>query len=204
MRYEVGLLLLTLVVSSGCATHRAPLENQRTIDGLGVSEADGDGSPQVDRAVIRSGSLGLKAKDLAAVKQEVERIVAALDGRVDNWSLQDDDWLSMTVRVPEPQLDAAMDEIGTLGKVTSRSLQSRDVTEQMIDLEVRLRNLKALRDRLRDYLKQASNLKEILEVERELVRVQTQIESIEGKLKVLRSQVAMSALTVTARKGRFL
>ncbi len=121
-------------------------------------------------------------------------------GRIDNWSTRDGTWLEMTLRVPEPRLDETMDRLADLGKVVGRSLRSRDVTEEVIDLEARLRNLQALRDRLRSYLGQALNLEEILKVERELARVQTEIESIEGRLKLLKSQVAMSELEVRVRK----
>ena len=188
--HVIALLILTTLL--GCAKKPIPLVNsestQRSVDG---------------RALIRSGSLELRAKDLTAVKSEAERLVHEKQGWVDNWSLTNDRTLSMTLRVPEPALDETINLLSALGKVVSRSLRSQDVTEEMIDLEARLTNLEALRDRLRAYLDRASDLKEILEVERELVRVQTEIESIEGKLKALRSRVAMSELRLVAKKGRF-
>ena len=153
------------------------------------------------QVLIRSGSLDLRVKDLGASKQQVETIVADVQGRIQDWSLQDGKWLNMTLRVPEPRLDETMDRVGALGKVVGRSLRSRDVTEQLIDLEARLKNLRALRDRLRTYLDRAANLEEILAVERELARVQTEIESLEGKLKLLNEQVAMSELTLSARQS---
>lgn len=154
------------------------------------------------RILIRSGSLDLRAKDLEATKTRIERITADLGGRVQDWSLRDGKWLDMTLRVPAKSLDEAMDRLATLGRVTGRSLRARDVTEALIDLEARLRNLKALRDRLRSYLDKASNLEEILKVERELARVQSEIESLEARLKILRDQVAMSELDVRVKKGR--
>ena len=154
------------------------------------------------RVLIRSGSLDLRAKDLEGTKRRVDQIVVDLDGRVQDWSLRDEKWLDMTLRVPAPRLDEAMDRLAALGKVTGRSMRARDVTEALIDLEARLHNLRALRDRLRSYLDKARNLDEILRVERELTRVQTEIESIEGRLKVLRDQVAMSELELRVRKSR--
>ncbi len=138
-----------------------------------------------------------------APPHDIEHAVTAVGGRVEKWSVQDGDWLYMTLRIPEPRLDEAMDLIADLGKVVRRSLESQDVTEELIDLEARLKNLRTLRDRLRDYLTQAKDLTEILAVERELARVQTELESLEAKLKVLRDQVSMSELRVHVSKKRW-
>jgi hypothetical protein len=191
-RKLASLLALTFVLS-GCAVYKS------SAPPTGASYR----SPDSGRVLIRSGSLDLRARDLGAVQTSIEEIVLRVDGRIQDWSLTDGKWLSMSLRVPEPSLDKTMDEIATLGKVVGRSLRSRDVTEQLIDFETRLKNLRALRDRLRSYLDQATNLEEILAVERELARVQTEIESIEAKLKVLQDQIAMSELDVTVRKKKF-
>jgi hypothetical protein len=156
------------------------------------------------QVLIRSGSLDLRTQDLDVTKGKIEGIVHDMDGRVQDWSLENGKWLNMTLRVPEKRLDEAMDRVSTLGKVVGRSLRSRDVTEELIDLEARLRNLRALRDRLRSYLEKATNLEEILAVEKELARVQTEIEAMEAKLKVLNEQVAMSELDIRARHARWL
>jgi hypothetical protein len=190
---QTGVLVVLLTVTAMCACAKRPSP-------VGISEptqrsADG-------RTVIRSGSLELHARDLPHVKSEVERLVAEKRGWVDSWSLTDNRVLRMTLRVPEPTLEDTMEVVSSLGRVISRSLSSQDVTEEMIDLEARLSNLRALRDRLREYLNRAAELKDILEVERELTRVQTEIESIEARLKILKSKVAMSELKLWAKRKR--
>lgn len=191
----VGRLALSaffLSLLSGCASTGPAFTT--TTASEAYSRAD------VGRVMIRSGSLDLRVKDVAAAKSRIEEITNEVSGRVDDWSARNDDWLSMTLRVPEAQLEHVMDRIAALGKVTGRSLRSRDVTEQLIDLEARVKNLRSLRDRLRAYLDKASSLEDILAVERELARVQTELESLEAKLKVLRDQIAMSELDVTVTK----
>ena len=64
----------------------------------------------------------------------------------------------------------------------------------MIDAEARLENLIATRDRLREHLGRTSSVAEIVAVERELARVQTEIDSLEGRLAHLRSSVALSTV----------
>ena len=183
-----------IAISMGCTLKKAPMAEAP------VSYA----RSEPGRVLIRSGSLSLRVKAPETVRASIEEVASAVGGRVQESSSEDDAWLRMKLRVPEPKLDETMDRIAALGKVVGRSLRSQDVTEELIDLEARLRNLRALRDRLRTYLDQAKDLKEILEVERELARVQTELESLEAKLKVLQDRVAMSELDVHVSKKSWL
>ena len=192
-RLTIGLLLITSM--GACMAYKKPPPEAPAADAYSRSEQG--------RVMIRSGSLSLRVKELDVTKSRIEQIARGVDGRIDDSSTQDGKWLNMTLRVPETKLDETMDQIATLGKVVGRSLRSRDVTEELIDLEARLSNLRALRDRLRIYLEKTSKLEEILAVERELARVQTEIESLEAKLKVLKDQIAMSELDVRATKGKW-
>ena len=186
------MLLLVITTLAGCGKYASA---PTTVPTPRVSAGD-------SRVMIRSGSLSLRVKDVAPLQEQIEAVAHGVGGRVENWSVKDNRWLWMTLRVPEPALDESMDQIAALGNVVGRSLQSRDVTEELVDLETRLTNLRALRERLRAYLGEASDLKEILAVERELARVQTEIETIEAKLKILKDKVTMSTLKVTVRKKR--
>jgi hypothetical protein len=84
-----------------------------------------------------------------------------------------------------------------LGDVLHRSVTADDVSEQYSDLEVRLVNLKATRQRLQEFLARAQNMAEALQVEHELERVAGEIEQIEGKMRFLRSRAAFSLVTVS-------
>jgi len=90
-------------------------------------------------------------------------------------------------------LEAQADEAG--GRITSQTVQSEDLTRQIVDTEARLRALTALRDRLQELLRsRPGRLADLLEVERELARVQGEIDSTQSTLAVMRTRVAMSEL----------
>ena len=208
MRISAWVLIgLTIAFLPACFYKTPPetLASHHQADARTGADSDGSsrlsgGNVSDERSVIRTGTLDLRAKDLNVVKAEVETMVRDAGGRVDSWSINDDEWLTMRLRIPESRLDEAMDRIATLGRVKSRSLESSDVTDQVIDLEVRLANLIALRDRLRSYLERASDLKEILEVEKELARVQTDVEIIQRQLELLKTRMALSELLLRVRK----
>jgi hypothetical protein len=92
-------------------------------------------------------------------------------------------------------LEAEADEAG--GRVTAQTVNSEDLTRQIVDTEARLRALTSLRDRLQELLRsRPGRLADLLEVERELARVQGELDATQSNLAVMRTRVAMSELTL--------
>jgi hypothetical protein len=73
----------------------------------------------------------------------------------------------------------------------------KDVTEEYVDVEARLKTKKDLEQRYQEIMKKATTVSEMLEIEKEMGTLRADIESIEGRLNVLKSQVSFSTLTVT-------
>ena len=111
-------------------------------------------------------------------------------------------WL--TCRVPATRLDQIMDSIASLGKEERRSVSATDVTEQYADLETRLRNDLALRERLRQLLNRARGVEDVLAIEKELNRIQSEIETMQARFDHLKSDVELSTLSVTLERKRIL
>jgi hypothetical protein len=103
---------------------------------------------------------------------------------------------SITVRVPAGKFQGTLGEITKLGDVLHRQVQVRDVTAEYTDLEIRLRNAEAVLARLTEMLQRASSVKDALQVEQELARVAGEVESLKGRLKLLRELVAFSTITI--------
>lgn len=93
-----------------------------------------------------------------------------------------------------------MDSLSRIGTVTYRKISMDDVTAQYLDLEAEIKNKRALRDRLRQLLAKSETVKDTLAIEKELSRVQTELDQLEGRLKLLRSQVAMSTLNLNLER----
>lgn len=83
------------------------------------------------------------------------------------------------------------------GKMTSSSVSAEDLTRQLLDTDARLKAQTTLRDRLQSLLAtRNAELKDLLALERELARVQGQIESATSTLNVLRKRVSMSVVDI--------
>ena len=146
--------------------------------------------------LVRRGALGLDVDEVAPPVARTHALVVSVGGYVEREEHQDRS-ADLTLRVPEPKLDAAMDTLAGLGTVTSRASSSRDVGQETIDVEARLRTLAASRDRLRDLLSRATTVSEVITVEHELARVQGELESLQGRLEQLRASSALAELSVS-------
>ncbi len=105
-------------------------------------------------------------------------------------------WLRTFMGGIAAQVDAAG------GRVISQTTSTEDLTRQIVDTEARQRAQTALRDRLQELLRsRPGRLADLLEVERELARVQAEIDSLQSNLAVMRTRVAMSELTVSYRSA---
>jgi hypothetical protein len=104
--------------------------------------------------------------------------------------------LTITVRVPAPRFDAALNQIAKEGDELHRQVDVTDVTEQYNDLSIELKNAEAVRERLVALLEKAQKVEEALAVEAELARLTDKIERIKGKLKLFNELIAFSTVTV--------
>ncbi|MCX4026154.1 DUF4349 domain-containing protein [Spartinivicinus marinus] len=75
-------------------------------------------------------------------------------------------------------------------------MHSEDVTEEIIDIEAKITNLSALRVKFITLLNQATEVSDILKIEKELNRIQTELDSIEARRKTLKNQVAFSKINI--------
>lgn len=123
---------------------------------------------------------------------EVEGLARSLGGflakRNDN---------SITIRVPAAKFEDALRRIEKLGDMINRDVTVDDVTEEFNDVDIRLKNARAVRDRLEQLLSKAAKVEESIQIERELERVALLIERLEGRMKFLKDRAAYSTITVT-------
>ena len=153
------------------------------------------------KKIIRDGSLTLKVKDIIAVRKQVDSIVFKMGGYVGSESFnsyEQESSYNIIIRVPAAQFERLVERLekGT-GEVLFKDISARDVTEEFVDLEIRLANKRKFNGRYAELLKKAGSVKEILEIEENIRKIEEEIESTEGRLRYLSDQVAYSKLTLT-------
>jgi len=157
--------------------------------------------PQSERKIIKNGSLNIVVKNIEQVVQKISDDAVATGGYVSNSSFANSSRNqlsgSIRARIPADKLtDFIRSTKGLAVKVTSENITSRDVTAEYIDLDARIKNLEASELQYQDLMKKATNVTEVLTVQRELTSIRGQIEQLKGQLQYLQGNAEMSQLTI--------
>jgi len=157
----------------------------------GQKENDKD----IQRMVIYNASIELAVKNADTVNANLTRITAKYNGYVltlgNNRSV---------IRVKPASLKPAVDEACKLGKLKYKNIYGDDVTEDYSDSQIRLDNAKKARQRYLELLAKAENVQAALMVEKELERLNKEIDSLEGKIKRLEHLSDFSTIIVSMQK----
>ena len=164
-----------------------------------VSEADGSQAQLVTqrRIIIREVDMSLVVDDIQTAIDDIAEMAEDAGGWVvdsGRWSLHSG---SVSIRVPADVLDDTIDELRRLAnKVNAENTTSRDVTDEYVDLGARLTNQQATQKALLALLERATTVEAALEVQRDLSRVQEEVERLSGRIKFLEESAAFSIIRV--------
>jgi len=152
-----------------------------------------------ERKLIRDAELHLEVQSYAEARKTVGELLAASKGYLATARIDHREGVAssaeLELRIPAAGLDGFVAKCRALGTVLHESVSTRDITEEYYDLRARLDNARKLEVRLLELLAtKTDEVKDLLEVERELARVREKIERFEGKLRLYDKQVALSTL----------
>ena len=210
----IAALVVTVFTTACATTRQLPSPASRPDAGrtqaVGAATAAPPGTTPTSRQalggrlLVRRASMQLEVESPVGISSRVTDIASRLGGYVERSRESSTGGVEMTVRVPEPSLEQAMEAVSQLGQVVKRDISADDVTERVVDLNARAGTLRAMRDRLRDLLARAESISSIITVEQELARVQAELDSIEQRLEYLRGNAALAELAVGADRRRIL
>lgn len=202
-----------IALSSAPARDMAVTEEYHAGIGTEAAEMGSGERTSGDSLVIRNSSMDVRVADVDPAIEKVRTAVSSAGGEITSLSVSSGEDIAVpyatmpipqgpasayiTVRVPAEDLLALEGKIADIGTVLSQSSSADDVTEQAIDLEARLDNLRAQESQLRSFLERTAKVSELLEVERELSRVRGEIESMDAQLTYLKRQAAQATLTIS-------
>ncbi|MFC4009669.1 DUF4349 domain-containing protein [Nonomuraea purpurea] len=154
-----------------------------------------------ERQVIYTGSLTVRAKQVAAAVKQAKTIVTAAGGHLSNEesSSADEsaDRATLEFKVPPAKYGEVIGRLGgELGRQLSMNQETQDVTLEVADVDSRVRSAQQSLESLRTLLKRADTIGQVLEVEREISTRESDLESLQARQKQLAGQVAMATLTL--------
>ena len=151
-----------------------------------------------NRIIVRTVNMNLEVDDVTAAIEEVSRSVQRDGGWVVSTDRSSKHYGFIAVRVPAEKLDAVLQWMRQIGvDVLSESSTSTDVTDEYYDLRSRVSSLQATEEALIKLLERAEKVEDALEVQRELARLQVEIESHLGRIKLLEETAAFSLVNIS-------
>jgi len=161
-----------------------------------------DSPASTEKKVIKNGYLSVFVDDPAATVTQITKIATEKKGFVDRADIYQETNGQVTgtvvIRVPNAAFESAMEQVkGIAREIDRETVDSTDVTEQYIDLEARLKNMRAEEAQYQDIMQKAVKIDDILNVASRLADVRGRIEQVQGQLQYLSRQVDMSSITVS-------
>ena len=165
--------------------------------GLASSDDGSLADANQSRLIVRTADLTIEVAD---VPQSLDAI-AALAGEFDGWVLTTQRSALhqgyISIRVPSIRLDDAILRLREMAvEVKAESSSARDVTEEFVDIQARVRNLEATEAKLLTLLERPGEIKDVLEVQREITGVREEIERLIARSNYLQQTAAFSLVNV--------
>ena len=172
-----------------------------------MAAASSGGSESVtlitDRKLIKRVDMSVETKEFDQFMEELEMRIPEFGGYVENMDINNGSAYSsyrsskdasITIRIPQEQLQAFVDVVGERANVTKHSENIQDVTLEYVDLESHKKVLLTEQESLLKILETATNLEDIIILEERLTRVRYQIESMEAQLRTFDNKVNYSTV----------
>lgn len=163
-----------------------------------------DSSPDLnvsEQKIIREGGVSFETPDLKQTRVFLDSLIRRYEAYLaneDQYKFDDRIEERLVIRIPADNFDDLLHDLeGSVERFDSRTISARDVTEEFLDVSLRIQIKKETEQRYREILAKAKTVRDILEVERYIGRIRTEIESLEGRLKYLENRISFSTLTVT-------
>ncbi len=131
-----------------------------------------------------------------AVATITERVIAG-GGRVVSTNMVGASSAALVIRMPPAKTTELATWIDTLGVTESKRTLATDVSKEMFDHDLALKNLHVTMDRLEILAKRDLPLADVLNVEKEMTRVRGEIERIEGEMRFLSDRVQFATINLT-------
>ncbi|MER5829320.1 DUF4349 domain-containing protein [Streptomyces sp. NPDC002130] len=151
--------------------------------------------------IIRTASLTVQVKDVPKALDQARTGVENAGGYVGNETTTRDsegrERTRVVLRVPVEKYDEVLAELEGSGKLLDRSAKAEDVTDQVVDVESRIKTQRASVARIRELMDQATRLSDVVTLEGELSTRQADLEALLARQKSLKDRTSLATITLS-------
>ena len=199
----IVILALPVMCSKGPSVENQSYDDTKSYAAIELetaNEAVSKVSEAHSQKVIKESYLRFETQDLNKTYQQIIKVLNQNKGYIqDDKSNKSYNTLtrSLVARIPSDGFQKTIDTISqNVSYFDTKHISLKDVTEEFIDLEARLNAKQTLEKRYLELLSKAKDVKEILEIEKELSTIREEIEAKQGRLKYLQNRVSLSTVNI--------
>ena len=173
-----------------------------TVPEQDATSQDKKASDVAEQAIISTGSIATETTDVAKARTQVQHVADKLSGQVSEQETGTDEdggpgHARMVLRIPSASFAKAMAELEKLGTLVDSSTTATDVTTEVIDTDVRVKNARASIERIRTLLARAEQIGDVISIESELADREAELNSLLAQQAHLADQTSLSTITVS-------
>ena len=197
-------------VAADSATDSKPQASAQSVASKPKPEAPSPAAPPVVQTLpqlIKTADISVKVKSIEPALIEIKKLVKQTKGDIYKFEDQkpnDNDShhrITMEIKVPQSELDNSLEKISKLGSIENQKVKAEDVTNQLVDIDARLKNLRQEETTIGKILERTDSIRDVLSVSKELSRVRAEIEEIDATQKSLRGRVAYSTINLNLEES---
>ena len=170
-------------------------------EALRVEGAEQANKVETEQKRIKNGNIDFETKSIEKSQQQVSELVSRFNGYIsdqDQHNYTDRIEYSLQARIPADTFDDFFQSIIDIAhRVENQHISVEDVTQEFIDVESRISTKKELEERYMELLTKASTVEDMIQIERELGTLRSDIESMQGRLNYLKDQTRFSTVTIS-------
>ncbi|MEU5379002.1 MULTISPECIES: DUF4349 domain-containing protein [unclassified Streptomyces] len=151
--------------------------------------------------IIRTASLTVQVKDVPDALDRARTTVENAGGFVGNENTSRDarghERTRLVLRVPTEKYDEVLTSLQGAGKLLDRTARAEDVTDQVVDVESRIRSQRASVARVRELMDRATRLSDVVALEGELSSREADLEALLARQASLKDRTSLATITLS-------
>jgi hypothetical protein len=213
LKTRIGFMVVAAAIVLGACSQSG--KGGKASSALGAAQTNGNASAttsaitvakvpkgqalDASRQIVYTAHLQVQVREVEPATTRAETIVDGAGGYLfsQDANLQGLTDETLVFKVPPAQFSRVLDGLGALGTPLEKQIATNDVTSQVVDLEGRLQTATASAARLRALFTSATNVPDVVAIENDLATRESEVESLQGQLRLVKSQVQLATVTLT-------
>ena len=154
--------------------------------------------------IIKTGNIYSRTNDYGKFVDEITSKIESLGGYIENnntqvYQVYENDKLmhgNLKIRIPKEKFDETVRYIEGTSEVRSKNISEADATKEYYEKDNKVKNLEAQEQKLRELFEKAATVEEMLQIENELGRIRTEIDSLNISIEDIDDRVSMSTISL--------